>query len=50
MNLKNSKSIEASIYMIRDQKVMIDEDLARLYLVRTKALVQAVKRKGKIPR
>lgn len=44
MNIKNSKSIQASIYLIRDQKVMIDEDLARLYLVRTKALVQAVKR------
>jgi len=36
--------IEKSIFLIRDHKVMLDEDLARLYLVRTKALVQAVKR------
>lgn len=37
-------NIEKSIYLIRDQKVMLDEDLARLYQVRTKALTQAVKR------
>ena len=37
-------NIEKTIYLIRDQKVMLDEDLARLYQVRTKALVQAVKR------
>lgn len=43
-------NIEKSIYLIRDQKVMLDEDLARLYQVRTKALVQAVKRnKGRFP-
>jgi hypothetical protein len=36
--------IEKSIYLIRSQKVMLDEDLARLYQVRTKVLVQAVKR------
>lgn len=36
--------LEKSIYYIRGEKVMLDEDLARLYLVRTKVLVQAVKR------
>jgi hypothetical protein len=36
--------LERSIYLIRGEKVMLDEDLAQLYLVRTKALVQAVKR------
>ena len=36
--------LEKSIYLIRGEKVMLDEDLARLYQVRTKALVQAVKR------
>ncbi len=38
------QSVEKAIYLIREQKVMLDEDLARLYQVRTKALVQAVKR------
>lgn len=32
------------IYLIRGCKVMLDEDLARLYGVSTKALVQAIKR------
>jgi hypothetical protein len=32
------------IYVIRDQKVMLDSDLAELYEVETKALKQAVKR------
>ncbi len=36
--------IEQAIYVVRGEKVMIDADLARLYGVRTKALVQAVKR------
>jgi len=36
--------LEKSIYFIRGEKVMLDEDLARLYQVRTGALVQAVKR------
>ena len=49
MNKKNNSVIpverlEQSIYFIRGEKVMLDEDLARLYQVRTKALVQAVKR------
>jgi len=32
------------IYYIRDQKVMLDRDLAELYGVETKVLKQAVKR------
>lgn len=36
--------LEKTIYLIRGEKMMLDEDLARLYQVRTKALVQAVKR------
>jgi hypothetical protein len=36
--------IEARIHVIREQRVMLDADLAELYGVPTKALVQAVKR------
>ena len=36
--------IQQSIYLIRDQKVMIDRDLASLYGIPTKALKQAVRR------
>lgn len=36
--------IEKMIYVIRDQKVMLDSDLAELYEVDTKVLNQAVKR------
>ena len=36
--------IEKAILLIRQQKVMLDADLAALYGVETKALVQAVKR------
>lgn len=39
-----SRSIESSIYLIRDQKVILDEDLALLYDVETRSLIQAVKR------
>lgn len=39
--------LDKSIYLIRGEKVMLDEDLARLYQVRTKVLVQAVKRNNK---
>jgi len=39
-----AKQIEGFIYIIRNQKVMLDEDLARLYQVSTKVLVQALKR------
>jgi hypothetical protein len=36
--------IARGIYLIRDQKVILDSDLAELYGVSTKALIQAVKR------
>ncbi|WPU63636.1 ORF6N domain-containing protein [Peredibacter starrii] len=38
------EKIEAMIYTIRGQRVMMDSDLAKLYGVETKALNQAVKR------
>ena len=38
------KDIENIIYIIRDQKVMLDSDLAKLYRVETKVLNKAVKR------
>ena len=39
-----SGAIERSIYTIRGERVMLDEDLARLYGVETKVLNQAVRR------
>ncbi len=36
--------VEQKIFLLRGQKVMIDRHLAELYGVRTKVLVQAVKR------
>jgi hypothetical protein len=36
--------IESLIYIIREERVMMDQDLAALYEVETKALVQAVQR------
>jgi len=42
--------IERRIYLIRSQKVMIDEDLAELYGVATKALNQQIRRnRGRFP-
>ncbi len=38
------KVVLNKIYLIREQKVMLDRDLAKLYGVQTKALKQAVKR------
>jgi hypothetical protein len=38
------KSIQSRIYTIRDERVMLDFDLASLYEVETKVLNQAVKR------
>ncbi|SER39127.1 ORF6N domain-containing protein [Pedobacter rhizosphaerae] len=38
------RSIESRIYTIRDERVMLDFDLASLYEVETKVLNQAVKR------
>ena len=36
--------VESQIYLIRGQKVMLDEDLADLYQVETRILTRAVKR------
>ena len=42
--------IERRIYLIRGQKIMLDRDLAELYLVETKALNRAVRRNlGRFP-
>lgn len=38
--------IERAILFVRDEKVMLDTDLAEIYGVPTKALVQAIKRNG----
>lgn len=39
-----TKEIESRILTIRNQQVMIDRDLAKLYGVETRILIQAVKR------
>jgi hypothetical protein len=42
--------IESAIYLIRDQRVMLDSDLAAIYHVTTKRLNQQVKRnRGRFP-
>lgn len=38
------QNIQSKIYEIRDQRVMLDRDLAAMYGVETKVLNQAVKR------
>ena len=43
-SLIQSAVIQGLIHMIRGQKVMLDSDLAALYGVETRALVQALKR------
>lgn len=43
-NLVPQETIESKILLIRGHKVMLDKDLAVLYRVPTKVLVQAVKR------
>ena len=44
------RDIARLIYSLRDQRVILDSDLARIYQVPTKALNQAVKRnRGKFP-
>ena len=40
----SSELLEHKIYFIRDQRVMLDRDLAKLYQVRAIALRQQVKR------
>jgi hypothetical protein len=37
-------NIEAGIYIVREHQVMLDVDLAKLYGVDTKVLIQSVKR------
>jgi hypothetical protein len=37
-------SVERAIHLIRGERVLLDSDLARLYEVATKALIQAVQR------
>ena len=39
-----AERIESAVLFIRDHKVMLDHDLAKLYEVPTKVLNQAVKR------
>src|SRR4051794_15706971 len=43
-SLVPQERIERSILLLREQKVMLDADLALLYEVETKMLVRAVKR------
>jgi len=43
-NIVPVTNIESRIFLIRGEKVMLDEDLAGLYDVETRTLVQAVKR------
>lgn len=45
-----AERIDRVIYLIRDQKVMLDQDLANLYGVETKRLIEAIKRnRGRFP-
>ena len=43
MNLSHNHNIETTIYEIRDTKVMLDSDLAKLYQVETKRINEAVR-------
>ena len=43
-SIVSAELIERKIYLIRNKKVMLDSDLAKLYDVETKVLNQAVKR------
>jgi hypothetical protein len=42
-----AERIENCIYLLRGQRVLLDDDLAMLYGVETKILNQAVKRNGR---
>lgn len=44
MSINNSSQVEKVIYVIRDQKVMIDYDLAVMFEVETRTFNQAIKR------
>src|ERR1043166_4982547 len=39
-----TENIEAKIYVVRGQRIMLDSDLADIYVVETKVLKQAVRR------
>ena len=41
-----SEGVMRAILLVRGEKVMLDADLAKLYGVETKVLLQAVKRNG----
>lgn len=43
--MTNLETIKSKIHEIREQKVMLDFDLAMLYETETKVLKQAVKKK-----
>jgi len=43
-NLILAEKIESKIFIIRGKKVMLDSDLALLYSVETKVLLQAIRR------
>lgn len=43
-SILSEENITTKIYLIRDQKVMLDRDLALLYGIETKVLKQAVRR------
>jgi len=44
MTSKITRKLESKIYVIREQRIMLDRDLADLYGVETRVLVQSVKR------
>ena len=44
----SDETVISKIYLIREQKVMIDRDLAELYGVETRVLNQAVRRNNTI--
>ena len=43
-HLTNNNQVVSKIFLIRNQQVMIDRDLAELYNVHTKVLNQSIKR------
>jgi hypothetical protein len=45
--LASQQQIENAILLLRGEKILLDSDLARLYGVTTKALIQAVQRNSK---
>jgi hypothetical protein len=47
LELIAAPAIEKRIFVVRERQVMLDEDLADLYGVETRALVQQVKRNAK---